>query len=192
MRNYLVVLATVLFLGACSSSPVTTDFDNTVDFTGYKTYAFISDSPLMRAPDTPPGSPLLQGRLMKATDAILMAKGYSKVDDPETADFTVAFTVGARDKVQVNSYPEPYRPYYGAWGWGAPYYAGVGAQSVDVRQYTEGTLAIDVFDVAEHKPAWHGVAKGRITDKMRENPSEAVNTTVSEVLLQFPPGSATP
>ena len=63
---------------------------------------------------------------------------------------------------------------------------------MDVRQYTEGAMAIDVLDVAEHKPAWHGVAKGRITDKMRENPSEAVNTTVSEVLLQFPPGSATP
>ena len=178
---------------ACSSNPPLIDYDPGADFSSYKTYAYISDRPMMRAPDSPPGSPLLEGRLINDTDSVMQAKGFTKVEDPESADFAVGFTVGSREKIKVNSYPEPYRPYYGGWGWGAPYYGGYGGYgggtNVDVQQYTEGTLAIDVYDVAEHKPVWHGIATKRITDKMRENPGETINEIVNEILLEFPPGS---
>ena len=129
---------------------------------------------------------------MSITDDVLQARGYTKVDDPEAADFAVSFTVGSRDKIRVNSYPEPYRPYYGGWGCCAPYgaYGGYGGgTNVDVDQYTEGTLAIDIYDVAEHKPAWHGVATKRITDKMRKNPDETINEIVREILATYPPGT---
>lgn len=183
-----------LLLAACGSTGPVVDYDNSADFSSYKTYAFISENPMIRAPDTPPPSPLLEGRLMRITDNALKAKGFRKIDDPEGADFAVSFTVGARDKIRVNSYPEPYRPYYGGWagrgGWGAPYYggyAGYGGSSVDVQQYTEGTLAIDIYDVAEHKPVWHGIATERITDKMRRNPDESLTEIVAEILQRFPP-----
>lgn len=182
--------ALTALLVACGSTPPVIDYDKSANFSGYKTYAFISDSPMMRAPDSPPGSPLLEGRLIRLTDDALQAKGFRKLDNPEQADFAVGFTVGARDKIKVNSYPEPYRPYYGGWGgWGAPYYGG--GNNVDVQQYTEGSLAIDIYDVADHKPVWHGVAKKRITDKMRQNPDESLGVIVDEILAGFPPGMAT-
>jgi hypothetical protein len=190
-RHSLRVLSAALLLSlvaACSSNPPVVDYDPSANFGAYKDFAFISEHPLMRAPDTPPGSPLLEGRLMRITQSNLEAKGFRLVDDPEAADFTVGFTVGARDKIRVNSYPEPYRPYYGGWGWGAPYYGGYGGGSnVDVQQYTEGTLAIDIYDVAEHDPVWHGVATKRITDKMRRNPDESLTEIVTEILQRFPP-----
>ena len=177
----------LLWLGACASTPPVVDYDSSVDFSSYRSYAFISEHPLMRAPDSLGGSPLLEGRLMRITDENLQAKGFVKVDNPEEADFTVGFTVGARDKIKVNSYPEPYRPYYGAWRWGGTYYGG--ATNVDVQQYMEGQLAIDVYDVSGHKPAWHGVATKRITDSMRRNPDESVTAIVNDILMGFPPGS---
>lgn len=192
----LAVTTLTLLLAGCGSTGPVIDYDQSANFTTYRTYAFISDSPMMRTPDTPPVSPLLEGRLIRITDDTLQAKGFSKVEDPESADFTVGFTVGARDKIKVNSYPEPYRPYYGGWGWGATYYGGYGGYgggtNVDVQQYTEGTLAIDVYDVAEHKPVWHGVATKRITDTMRRNPDESLTEVVQEILQAYPPGLAAP
>lgn len=176
-------------VAGCSSNPPVIDYDRSVNFSGYKTFAFISDHPLMRAEGSPPGSPLLEGRLMSITEDALSAKGFSRVADAETADFAIGFTVGARDKIKVNSYPEPYRPYYGGWGWGGGYYGG--GSNVDVQQYVEGTLAFDIYDVSEHKPAWHGVATKRITDSMRRNPNESLTEIVNAILAGFPPGATT-
>lgn len=189
IRHLLLLCVSALVLAACGSTPPIVDYDSSADFATYKTFAFISDNPVMRSPDSPPASPLLERRLVKITEENLEAKGFRKVDDPEAADFAVGFTTGSRDKIRVNSYPEPYRPYYGGWGWGAPYYGGYagGGSNVDVQQYTEGTLAIDIYEVDEHKPVWHGVATKRITDKMRRNPDETLTEVVAELLERFPP-----
>ena len=100
------------------------------------------------------------------------------------ADLAIGFTVGARDKIQVNSYPETYRGGYGRWGWGGGYYYG---ESVDVRQYTEGTLSVDIYDPQERKPVWHGRATRKITSKMQENPGEALTEILGSVFATFPP-----
>ncbi|WOJ97835.1 DUF4136 domain-containing protein [Congregibacter brevis] len=191
-KTFLAIVATIaVAIAGCSSNPPVIDYDPSVDFSNYKTFAFISDHPLMRAEGSPPGSPLFEGRLMRITEDILNAKGFRIVANAEEADFAIGYTSGARDKIKVNSYPEPYRPYYGGWGWGAPYYGGGygGGSNVDVQQYVEGTLAIDIYDVAEHKPAWHGVATKRITDSMLRNPDETITEIVNEILEGFPPGS---
>lgn len=190
------VLVLAVILGGCSSTGPVVDYDRAADFSNYKTYAFISDNPLMRAPGSPPGSPLLEGKLVNITDDAMQAKGFTKIENAESADFAIGFTVGARDKIKVNSYPEPYRPYYGGYGrggaWGGSYYGGGygGGSNVDVQQYTEGTLAIDIYDVAEHKPVWHGIATERITDKMRRNANETLTEIVDEILISYPPGIA--
>ena len=182
-----LVLGTILLAGCAGNAP-RIDYDASVDFASYKTYAFISEHPLMRAQSSGPGSPLLEGRIMRITDDAMQARGYTKVSNPEEADFAIGFTVGSRDKIQVNSYPSAYRPYYGGWGWGGPYYAGT--SNVDVQQYTEGTLAVDIYDVAGHKPAWHGAADKRITDSMRRNPDETMTEILNAIFADFPPGSA--
>lgn len=182
----IMLLGTTLLLTACGSTGPVIDYDKTADFAAYKSFAFIDDTPLVIGEGAGASSPLLEGRLMRATESAMQAKGLRKVANAESADFAIRFTVGARDKIQVNSYPEPYRPYYGGWGWGGSYYAGV--SHTDVRQYTEGTLAIDIYDVKAHKPVWHGVATKRITDKMRNNPDETVTQAVNAILVNFPPG----
>ena len=178
-------LVSLLFLFAgCSSNPPITDYDSSVNFARYKTFAFISAHPLMRVEGID-ASPMLEGRLMQVTENVLSARGLRRVPDPEEADIAVAFTLGARDKIQVNSYPEMYRSHYGGWGWGGPYYSG--ASHVDVRQYTEGVLSIDIYDVSQRKPVWHGTATKRITKKIRENPQQTINEIVPAILATFPP-----
>ena len=55
-----------------------------------------------------------------------------------------------------------------------------------MRQYTEGQLAIDIFDVASHNPAFHGVASKKITSADRENQQEMLNAVAAEALAGFP------
>ena len=178
-----LVLLLILFAG-CSSNPPITDYDPSVNFGSFKTFSFISAHPLMRVEGLDV-SPMLEGRLMQVTENVLSARGLRRVADPEEADIAVAFTLGARDKIQVNSYPEMYRSHYGGWGWGGSYYSG--ASHVDVRQYTEGILSIDIYEVSKRKPVWHGVATKRITKKMRENPQQTINEIVPAILATFPP-----
>jgi hypothetical protein len=189
MLKTILTFTFVSVLAGCASTPPVIDFDPSADFTQYKTFAFIGEHPLMRAEGAETASPLLEGRLVQTTEDALAAKGLTRIEDAELADITIAFTVGGRDKIQVNSYPEPYRPYYGGGyrgGWGVPYY-GVGTStSTSVKQYTEGTLAIDVYEVATHKPVWHGKATKRITKKMQENPQETVVEIVNNILASFP------
>jgi hypothetical protein len=92
----------------------------------------------------------------------------------------IAYTIGARDKINVNSYPEPYQ---GAWHWGYPnYWSGV-----DLNTYTEGRLAIDIFDGRTREPVWHGVATKRIEASDLRHAEERIQTAVKSILKDFPP-----
>jgi hypothetical protein len=186
MRTITAVAALLILLSGCASTTKgTSDYDPATNFAGYQTYAWISEHPMIvGATAGRQLSPLLEGRIMSAISDSLSSKGFRRADNPEQADFVIAFTVGARDEIQVTSYPSAYR---GAWGrpgyWGTGYYG----TDIDVRQYTEGRLSIDVFDRAEHRPVWHGWATKRITRKHEENPEPAIREVVSAILANFPP-----
>ena len=183
------VLAVIMF--GCSSNPSiqsTYDYNREVDFTRFRTYAFIDENPMAVSQTQGPVSPMLEGRLMESIRIALNGKGYNEVDDPESADMVVAFTVGSREQIKVDSYPATYHAGYARLG----YYYGYGGMGVGyatetrVRQYTEGQLAVDIFDVATRDPAFHGVASKRISDADRRNQQEMLNAVTAEALAGFP------
>ena len=51
--------------------------------------------------------------------------------------------------------------------------------------YTEGTLAIDVFDGKTHVAVWHGWATRRIGDSTDR--AKLVDEVVGAILAKFPP-----
>src|SRR5262249_12214067 len=130
-------------------------------------------------------NPLIVQRTEDAIKAELATKGYVLASDPAGADFTVDFTIGSQERTDINSYPDPY---LGAgWGyrnwWGGRYWGG----DVDVRQYREGTLSIDVFDARNHRPVWHGWAKKELSRSDMQNSEGPIRHAVSAVLAKFPP-----
>jgi len=174
-------------LGACSSSsPIesTYDYNREVDFTTYRTYAFISDNPMSVSQTQSAVSPLLQGRLMESIRIAMNAKGYSEVEGVESADMAIGFTVGSRDQIKVDSYPSSFQTGYSRRG----YYYGYNNYGTEtrVRQYTEGQLAVDVFDVATHTPAFHGVASKKISEADRKDQQPVLNAVTAEALSGFP------
>ncbi|MBW2714236.1 MAG: DUF4136 domain-containing protein, partial [Deltaproteobacteria bacterium] len=97
----------------------------------------------------------------------------------ENPDLVLSFSLGAREKIRVDSYPVQsgyrYGPRHGD-GWVS-----------DVRQYTEGTLAIDVFDRETKEVVWHGWATKRISpEKHSEKRKAIVDRVVDNLLEEFP------
>lgn len=170
----------VLTLGACETLRVGSDYDRAADFSRYHSFIWLPRQ------DYGVNNPLVVERAREAIQRGLQQKGYAYTDDSGRADFAVDFTIGSQERLDVRTYPAPYAgPWYGyrrRW-WGYPYW-GTG---VDVHQYREGTLAIDMFDAKNHKPVWHGWAKKPLTRRDLEHSDASIPEAVDAVLAAFPP-----
>jgi hypothetical protein len=175
------VVVVACILSACTTLQVGSDHDPGANFQSYKTFT------LMHRSHTGVSNPLVPVRVSDAIRADLLSKGYLLATDPKVADITVDFTIGVQERTDVNAYPEPYAG--PVWGWGAPGWWGgpYWGTAVDVRQYHEGTLSIDIFDAHSHRPVWHGWAKKELTPNDMNNSTQAVQAAVAAVLAKFPP-----
>ncbi|WP_251359754.1 DUF4136 domain-containing protein [Kangiella sp. TOML190] len=180
-----------LLIGCASVPDIYTDQDPSQDFSSYKSFAWAHGEPAAVAGDYTI-SPLVLSRINTAIKNSLLAKGYRFNEELATADFAVAYTVGARDKIRVNSYPSSFYGYYDSWSWGYPYYPGpaYAAPVTETRTSTiiQGELAIDVYDVKTKRPVWHGRASQRITKKSEQEQQAAIDNVVVSILKSF--GSA--
>jgi hypothetical protein len=169
-------------LAACATMQVGSDYDRSASFSGYHTFAM-----MQREHHGTARNPLVVTRTDDAIRQALQQRGYSFTNDPASADFVVDFTIGSEERTDINAYPGP----YGGAGWG---YAGRGwwgggywGSDLDVRQYREGTLSVDMFDARTHRPVWHGWAKKELTRRDIEQSEEPIRKAVDAILARFPP-----
>jgi len=163
----------LLLLAACSSVSTSYDFDPDADFARLKAYAWV-ESAIDRDTD-----PLVLERVRRATDAGLAAAGYRKVESG--GDFHVAAHLRSRQRVQVRDtgYAGPYYGYgYGHWG----------TRRIDVYEYDEGSIILDVIDAKTNKLLWRGIAKAAVPESPKpEELTKLVDEAVSKLLEDFPP-----
>ena len=178
----------LIAVASCSTTyeaKVNFDKNSKIDTSAYKTFSWLNTGKIMAPPED--FNPVMKVRVDEAVENAFIAKGYQLIEDAEKADFAISYTVGNRDKIQVSNYPSTYNS---GFGWGRGYYGG-GMYGIHmntetrVRQYTEGKLAIDIYDVKSHQPAWHGWAVKRITSGDKEAPSSAIKDVVHKVIAQF-------
>lgn len=124
----------------------------------------------------------LQPAVMASIRSNLEAQGYRYLADAAAADFLLSFTVGSREKFGPDAYPSEYSGTGGRGGWATAFYGGSAGAA-----YTQGVLAIDVFDSTDRRPVWHGVAGKRINEEDRENMAAVINEVVASILDNFPP-----
>jgi hypothetical protein len=179
IRPFVWAASAALAASACTYAPrVNVDYDATANFHAYRTYSWV-DSPV------PQGmNPLMFARVRASIDRSLTARGYTQSNTP---DFSVAFTIGARDRLKVYDYG-PYYPGWGwgGWGWGGWGWGGWGGYSnVNVDQYTERSVIIDMYDGPTKRPIWHGEAMDR---EYYDNVDYAkLDRAVDAALANFPP-----
>ena len=167
-------LLVALLLTACAATPhVASDYDKSAQFSDYHKFTLI-----MRPHPSMHGSPLAEQRTYDAIEQELTSKGFTFVPDPAQADFAVDYAIGAQDRLDVSSYPRTGPGPLGAGLWG---------NDIDVRQYQEGTLAVDVYDVHSRRAVWHGSAKKELSQSEMEHSETPIREAVTAVLANFPP-----
>lgn len=175
-----VCVGVLMLLSACVSQRDWMDYDESAMFSGYHTFAW------MPREHHPSRDQVVAQRAHDAIEAELTRKGFAQVANPADADFIIDFTIGARDRIEFQSYPRPYfvpdLMTYSEW-WGSPYW---GAE-IDLRQYREGTLAVDVFDPVSRMPVWHGGAASELTRSDEERAEASIRAVVQAALHSFPP-----
>jgi len=189
-----LISSSIILMSGCASTPsVYSDFDPRHDFTAHKNFTWVHNPPMLRAGDYPV-SALAEGAITAAIKAELEAKGYSYVEQEEQADFSVVYTMGARDNIKITRHYSPYYSHHRDWGWGAyyfPYFVNFpfGRDSWfydDIDEYTQGTIALDIFSTANKQPIWHTKAKKRLTKKELDRPEKGAQEIAKSLLKHFP------
>ena len=98
-------------------------------------------------------------------------RGY--VPTTDTPDFEVAYYASVRDKLDINTWNYGY-----TWrGWPRRY--------ADIREYTEGTVIVDVIDPMTKNLLWRGQGVAAVSNKPDEYVQE-LDRTVAKILEKFP------
>src|SRR5690606_37055080 len=172
--KFIPFLALMLF-ASCSSVQVNTDYDSSVNFNEFKTYAFMKDGV-----DKINISDLDKKRILKAIDEELTAKGYTKSDNP---DLVINLFTDAKQIVNINSYNAGWGyGYYRPWGWN-PWMMGPEYQYVYTS--TQGILDIEVLKDMKKEVIWQGKGSGYLSSKHSKK-DERIKECVSKVLETFP------
>ena len=170
------LLLLFVMLSSCSSVRVATDYDKEADFNNYKTFAFFKPGI-----DKAKLNDIDKRRILRAIEAELMAKGYTKSENPD-----VLVSIFTKSNQRVNVYNNTWG--YGSWGWGGygrwGYGSGFGNQ---VSTQTEGVLFIDLIDAKKKEMIWQGSGTGYLVTKNVEKKEARIKEFVSQMLTQFPP-----
>src|SRR5262245_22695399 len=146
MRATPTLLCAALAVAVASAQKITTEFDESKDFSKYKTFAVRDGQLNSRHPAL--NSELAKKRIENEVERALTAKGLTRVSSGPS-DLNVFFHFGSRPKVETEAYPAGWR--------------GLGTRVVRVP-YSEGTLVIDLRDPSSRSLVWRGIA----TDSERD------------------------
>jgi hypothetical protein len=184
-----VAMAAALLLTGCAVGPTArVSYDQTADFTAFKTFTFAK--PL--GTDKNGYQSIVSQNLMAATQRELEARGLRLAGSE--AQLLINFNAKLTQKLQVDTVPV-------GWGMGGGYYGyrtgmyGGWAMYNDqtiTTPYTEGTLNIDVVDAAAKKMVWEGVVTDTVSEADLNNVQAAINTAVAAAFKKYPIPLPTP
>src|SRR5262245_8161293 len=143
-RFVLPAVIVMALISPAISSTVRSDFDDHFDFSKPKTFTWITKDN--------PDYPLAHPRIIKAIETQLIAKGLKGVETG--GDLKVAYHISVGKKTEITD-----------WG----YAPGWGGHSIDVYQYTEGTVVVDLINAAADKLVWRGSGTDVVANKPETN-----------------------
>ncbi len=171
--------ALALLLAACSPR-IYVEQDDTAHLGAYHSYAWLSPPP---GPVRDPilDSQIFEGRVQRAVEADLKARGYTPAADPAGADFLVTYHTVSKQKLDSGGV---------GFGFGVvdafPRGFGTVVVAPPVESRDEGTLMLDMIDGKSKRLVWRGWTSGWLN---QDNYTDAaVASAVHQILDKLPAG----
>jgi len=189
IRMGLLGLFAAFVLASCATTPtVRTGSAPNVDFAGFRTFSFVS--PL--STDRAGFHTLVSQQIMSSARRELEVRGLEFVANPDQADMLVNVHAHVAEQLRVRSTPDPwvgrsywnhrsgrYQPWAGHNRWPAP-------SRVEVDQFSEGRLSVDLIDRSRNTLIWEGVATKRLRQRTMNDLGPAIDGAIHDVFAQFP------
>ncbi len=189
MTQRLFMVLLLAMLNGCATLKVHVDYDPSADFTGFKTYDWISGSQVASEDPRFDDNPLIETMIRRAVKAQLDTQGYVQ-ESSDRPDFLVGYYATLDEWVDI----ERIDRFYGytvreEWpGYGYEYYTWTAAPETRVRKFREGTLIVDIINPETRSLMWRGVVQDEVHFSQKlEDKEEKLNDAVRRMLEQFPP-----
>ncbi|SGY82494.1 Putative uncharacterized protein [Moritella viscosa] len=186
-KGYLVALFS-LALTACSTVKVSTDYDQSADFTALKGFNWLPESAKAEKENAYLNNRIMDVRITKAIDKRLVVQGFSFSTAP---DFYVNYSITSEKKTNIRTYNN-YSGYGPSWGWGIGYgHRGMSLSAhteTRVDEYQQGSLVIDVIDPTSLELIWRGIGSKRLPESTdAAEMDKLVAEVVKNILSKYPP-----
>jgi hypothetical protein len=174
MSVMLVLLASAL---PAAAQKVYVDYDRTVDFSSFKTFAWAQTPPTPFEMNYPMGYSFIKNSIEYELT------GAGLTEDTADPDLYVTFFTASKEsfQVMVTAFGYSYGP---GWGWDPYWGTTAGAASAQVNTYKKGSLVIDIWDARTKRAVWRGTAEKVIS----ENPEKAlrqVDAAITKIVEKY-------
>ena len=167
LQTLAVLVLGLLAASGARAQKITMEFDQSIDFSKYKTFAIREGQLDSKNPAL--SSPLIKKQIEADIEKDLTSKGLTMAASGPS-DLNVRYTFGAARKTEVEAYPS---------GW-----YGLGTRYVRVP-YAEGTLVIDLRDPATHSLVWRAIAAEEKSDASKIEGK--IDDMVKKAINKYPP-----
>lgn len=201
MKKIILNIITITLLFGCSSTynTVSSDYDRSVDFTKYATFAWLPDK--ADTTNTSYNNEIIRNNIRNYFGQCMSDRGYNV--NLENPDLLLQLVItNAKKERTVTSYPSsyyyspyyfgsyyysPYRfnyyyNYYPSYGYGYSGYPGY--STTQKQEYVNGSITLNLIDRKQNKLVWSGTAEGDIYDP--SHISNDLHPAVHNILNQYP------
>lgn len=167
-RIALFLLFVLLSYGFAAAQDVNYNYDQTVNFSNFKTYKWAAVEGAMYPNE------IADKNIRASVDAQLAKKGFTKTET--NPDLLVAYQVAVDKEQKIDTWGSGY------WYWGG------GMQSTTVSTINIGTLVLDMYEPAEKKLVWRGTATKTLNPKNSpEKRQKNLQKAMEKLLKNYPP-----
>ena len=155
---------------------VSYDFDKSKDFSQYKTYNYTPHARQLKVDD------VVRSRIMYNIDQQMEAKGFTKSDQP---DIIVDVQVSLNEKQNASQISDWYGYGVGySYGWGPSF----SASAINIHNYMEGTLFIDLISTSANQLVWQGRGTGTVQERLTaEKRDKRLSKAIAKIFKKYPP-----
>jgi len=188
--KYLLLPALLLMMYSCSTVKVQSNFDKETDFKSYNTFSLFPWDPHNDQVVNEYDKLIIENSIKEQ----LLKRGLKHVE--KDGDLIVSTFVLLQEKTMSQAYTNHYGgfagygsgwDYYGSswaygYGWGGPAYTTVPVSS---REYVEGTLLIDIFQLKGKKLIWQGIGTGEVKEDFSKR-DKTLPASIGHIFRKFP------
>ena len=157
----------LLSAGLLYAQKVETDFNESIDFSAFKTYSWRKAQASKKAAE----NSIADNRIHTAIASQMTKKGFTEVESG--GDLIVTYRVTSKDKRETERIPNINRR------------GGYGGSTRTSRVYTQGTLLIDMLDGKTKELIWRATCKDSVNDVAKFE--KRLGEDVEKAFKKFPP-----